>query len=157
VRRFGNKVYFGDASRPDLLRAAGAGNAKLFINAIDGIEANLRVTRVVRRMYPELKIFARAHDRRHAWQSMDLGAAVTRETFASGLEMGRDVLIALGVPQDTAIERVRVFREHDETLLLSQHLIYDDDEALLASAHEARGELEQLFEADVAPQDAEQR
>ncbi len=149
VRRFGNKVYFGDASRPDLLRAAGAGNAKLFINAIDNSEANLRVTRVVRRMYPELKVFARAHDRRHAWQLMDLGAAVTRETFASGLEMGRDVLIALGVPHDTAIERVRMFREHDETLLLNQHLIYDDDEALMASAREARGELEQLFEADV--------
>ena len=149
VRRFGNKVYFGDASRPDLLRAAGAGNAKLFINAIDGTEANLRVTRVVRRMYPELKVFARAHDRQHAWKLMDLGALATRETFASGLEMGRDVLIALGVPPDTAAERVRVFREHDETLLLSQHLIYDDDDALLASAHKARSELEQLFEADV--------
>jgi glutathione-regulated potassium-efflux system protein KefB len=149
VRRFGNKVYFGDASRPDLLRAAGAGNAKLFINAIDGTDANLRVTRVVRRMYPELKVFARAHDRQHAWKLMDLGALATRETFASGLEMGRDVLIALGVPPDTAAERVRVFREHDETLLLSQHLIYDDDDALLASAQKARSELEQLFEADV--------
>ncbi len=149
MRRFGNKVYFGDASRPDLLRAAGAGSAKLFINAIDGIEANLRVTRVVRRMYPELKVFARAHDRRHAWQSMDLGAAITRETFASGLEMGRDVLIALGVPHDIAVERVRMFRELDEALLLRQHLIYDDDDALLASAHAARGELEQLFEADL--------
>ncbi len=151
VRRFGNKVYFGDAARPDLLRAAGAGNAKLFINAIDNTEANLRVTRVVRRMYPELKVFARAHDRRHAWQLMDLGAAATRETFASGLEMGRDVLIALGVPRDTAVERVQLFREHDETLLIKQHLIYDDDEAVLASAREARGELEQLFEADVGP------
>jgi glutathione-regulated potassium-efflux system protein KefB len=148
MRRFGNKVYFGDASRPDLLRAAGAGHATLFINAIDGIEANLRVTRVVRRMYPTLKVFARAHDRRHAWQLMDLGAEATRETFASGLEMGRDVLIALGVPRDTATERVRVFREHDEALLLHQHLIYDDDDALLASARKARGELEQLFEAD---------
>lgn len=156
MRRFGNKVYFGDASRPDLLRAAGAGNAKLFINAIDGIEANLRVTRVVRRMYPELTVFARAHDRRHAWQSMDLGAKVTRETFASGLEMGRDVLIALGLPPDTAAERVRRFREHDEELLLQQHLIYDDDDALLASARKARGELELLFEADVEETDAEE-
>jgi glutathione-regulated potassium-efflux system protein KefB len=59
------------------------------------------------------------------------------------------VLIALGVPPDTAAERVRVFREHDEALLLNQHLIYDDDDALLASAHQARSELEQLFEADV--------
>ncbi|TXI48197.1 MAG: glutathione-regulated potassium-efflux system protein KefB [Lysobacter sp.] len=148
MRRFGNKVYFGDASRPDLLRAAGAGNAKLFINAIDNIEANLRVTRVVRRMYPDLTVFARAHDRRHAWQSMDLGAKVTRETFASGLEMGRDVLIALGIPPDTAAERVRRFRAHDEDLLLQQHLFYDDDDALLASARKARGELEELFEAD---------
>lgn len=151
VRRFGNVVYYGDPARPDLLRAAGAGHAKIFINAIDNPDASLRATRVVRRLYPELKVFARAHDRRHAWQLMDLGANVTRETFASGLEMGRDVLIALGIPPEQAAQRAQRFREHDETLLASQHLIYDDEAALLESARQARSELEQLFEADVEP------
>ena len=148
VRRFGNIVYYGDPSRPDLLRSAGAGHAHIFINAIDNAEANLRATRVVRRLYPNLKVFARAHDRRHAWQLMDQGAAVTRETFASGLEMGRDVLIALGMSPEQAVQRALKFREHDEALLASQHLIYDDEVALMESAKQARSELEQLFEAD---------
>jgi glutathione-regulated potassium-efflux system protein KefB len=151
MRRFGNKVYFGDPSRPDLLRAAGAANAKVFINALEDPAASLRTTRVVKRLYPHLRLFARAHDRRHAWQLMDLGADVTRETFASGLEMGRDVLVALGIPRDQADDRMHRFRAHDETLLAKQHLIYDDEAALLESARRARSELEQLFEADVAP------
>lgn len=155
VRRFGNEVYYGDPTRPDLLRAAGTGHARVFINAIDSPEANLRVTRVVRRLYPDVKIFARAHDRRHAWQLMDLGASVTRETFASGLEMGRDVLIALGVPDEVAAQRALKFRTHDEELLVSQHLIYDDEAALVESAKQARSELEQLFEADVEEADIE--
>jgi voltage-gated potassium channel Kch len=82
---------------------------------------------------------------------MDLGANVTRETFASGLEMGRDVLIALGIPPEQAAQRAQRFRDHDEALLASQHLIYDDEAALLESAKQARSELEQLFEADVEP------
>ena len=151
VRRFGNIAYFGDPSRPELLRSAGAGHARVFINAIDGVESNLRVTRVVRRLYPELKVLARAYDRRHAWQLMDLGATVTRETFASGLEMGRDVLVAIGFDPDDAAARVQRFREHDEALLSSQHLFYDDEAALLESTRRARSELEQLFEADIEP------
>jgi glutathione-regulated potassium-efflux system protein KefB len=149
VRRFGNAVYYGDPSRPDLLRSAGAAHATLFINAIDNAESNVRVTRVVRRLYPQMRIFARAHDRRHAWQLMDLGADVTRETFASGLEMARDVLVALGMSEEQAAQRVQKFRQHDEALLATQHLIYDDEVALLESAKQARSELEQLFEADV--------
>lgn len=148
MRRFGNKIYYGDPARPELLRAAGAAHAKIFINAIDDAEANLRTARVVRRLYPDLKVFARAHDRRHAWQLMDLGVEVFRETFASGLEMGREVLVALGVPREVAVDRAQRFRDHDERLLATQHLIYDDENALLETALQGRAELEQLFEAD---------
>ncbi len=150
MRRFGNKIYYGDPARPELLRAAGAAHAKIFINAIDDPEANLRTARVVRRLYPDLKVFARAHDRRHAWRLMDLGVEVFRETFASGLEMGREVLVSLGVPRDVAVERAQRFREHDEHLLATQHLIYDDETALLQTTLRSRAELEQLFEADIA-------
>jgi glutathione-regulated potassium-efflux system protein KefB len=149
MRRFGNTIYYGDPARPELLRAAGAAHATIFINAIDDVESSLRTVRVVRRLYPDLKIFARAHDRRHAWQLMDLGVEVFRETFASGLEMGREVLVALGVPRQAAEERTQRFREHDEHLLATQHLIYDDESALLESARRSRAELEQLFEADI--------
>jgi glutathione-regulated potassium-efflux system protein KefB len=149
MRRFGNTIYYGDPARPELLRAAGAAHARIFINAIDDVESSLRTVRVVRRLYPDLKVFARAHDRRHAWQLMDLGVEVFRETFASGLEMGREVLVALGVPREAAEERTQRFREHDEHLLATQHLIYDDESALLESARRSRAELEQLFEADI--------
>ncbi|TWI01628.1 glutathione-regulated potassium-efflux system protein KefB [Luteimonas cucumeris] len=149
MRRFGNKIYYGDPARPELLRAAGAPHARIFIDAIDDPEANLRTARVVRRLYPDLKVFARAHDRRHAWQLMDLGVEIFRETFASGLEMGREVLVSLGVPREVAEHRTQRFREHDEHLLASQHLIYDDESALLETAKQARTELEQLFEADI--------
>ena len=149
MRRFGNKAYYGDPTRPGLLRSAGAAHARIFINAIDDPESSLRATRLVRHLYPDLKIFARAHDRRHAWQLMDLGAEVFREAFASGLEMGREALVALGLPRDLAVDRTQRFREHDERMLASQHLIYTDEPALLASARQARTELEQLFEVDV--------
>ena len=148
VRRFGNEIYYGDPARPDLLRAAGAANVKVFVIAVDKVESSLRTVRVIRRHYPEAKVYARARDRRHAWQLMDLGTTVVRETFASSLEMGRDVLVALGVPPDTADARTQRFREHDERLLATQHLIYDDEDALRQTAKEARMELEQLFEAD---------
>jgi len=74
---------------------------------------------------------------------------VFRETFASGLEMGREVLVSLGVPREVAIDRAQKFREHDERLLATQHLIYDDENALLETARQGRAELEQLFEADI--------
>jgi glutathione-regulated potassium-efflux system protein KefB len=148
VRRFGNKIYYGDPARPDLLRAAGAANVRVFVIAVDTVESSLRTVRVIRRHYPDAKVFARARDRRHAWQLMDLGATVMRETFVSSLEMGRDVLVALGMAPDVAAEHAQRFREHDERLLASQYLVHDDEDALRQTAADARAELEQLFEAD---------
>lgn len=150
MRRFGNTVYYGDPLRPEMLRASGAANARVFIVAVDGEDASIELARLVRRHYPHLAVFARAHDRRHAWRLMDLDVTVVRETFASALEMGRDVLVALGLPRDTAEHRTQLFREHDERLLAGHHRIYRDEDALRAAVGEARAELEQLFEADRA-------
>ncbi|GAA4855710.1 monovalent cation:proton antiporter-2 (CPA2) family protein [Luteimonas vadosa] len=148
VRRFGNRIHYGDPARQELLRAAGAAEARVFINAIEDIDHGLEVTRTVRRLYPHLRVFARAHDRRHAWQLMDEGVEVFRETFASALEMGRDVLVSLDVDRAVAEARTQRFREHDEAMLASQHAIYEDEDALVASAQAGRRELERLFEAD---------
>ena len=148
MRRFGSRIYYGDPARPELLRSAGAAQVAVFVIAVDDVEACLRTVRVVRREYPDAKVFARARNRRHAWELMDLGAHVIRETFHSSLVMGERVLAALGLPEAVAAERAQRFREHDEKLLRSQYLVYDDEAALIQTAQDARKELEQLFGAD---------
>lgn len=156
-RRFGNKIYFGDPSKPELLRAAHAEQAEIFVLATDDPEANVRTARIVKRVFPHLKIFARARNRQHAFRLMDLNVdGVVRETFDSSLELTRQVLTALGQPHEVAAERIARFRAHDEALLTSQHLIYDDETAIVQSANEAREELQRIFEADIRSERDEQ-
>jgi len=155
-RRFGSKIYFGDPARPDLLRAANAENAEVFVLTTDNPEANLRTARMVKRLFPHLKIYARARNRQHTFKLMDLGVGgVVRETFHSSLVLGRQVLEALGIPREQAQERTERFGAHDEALLHEQYLMYDDEAALVASTHEALRELETLFDADLRPDSEE--
>jgi Kef-type K+ transport system membrane component KefB/voltage-gated potassium channel Kch len=149
VRRFGNQIYYGDPTRADLLRAAGAGGVRVFVVAIEDVDANLKAVRLIRRDYPEARLLARARNRRHAWELMDLGVEVVRETFLSSLYLGERVLVALGTPEAVAADRARRFREHDEALLRTQHMVYDDEAALIQTSQEARKDLEQLFAADL--------
>lgn len=150
-RRFGSKIYFGDPARPELLRAAHAERAEVFVLTTDDPEANVRTARLVKRQFPHLKVYARARNRQHAFKLMDLDAEVVRETFHSSLVLGRRVLEALGVPAAEAADKVERFRQHDEALLRQQHLVYDDEAALIASSQEALRELATLFEADAQP------
>lgn len=148
-RRFGSTIYFGDPSRPELLRAAHADRAEIFVLATDDPEANVRTARLVKRMYPNLKIFARARNRQHAFKLMDLNVdGVVRETLEGSLDLTRQVLEALGQPPRVAADRINRFRAHDEALLKVQHLVYDDDAALIQTSQEALVELEQIFAAD---------
>ncbi|MGV8932521.1 MAG: monovalent cation:proton antiporter-2 (CPA2) family protein [Luteimonas sp.] len=148
LRRFGNELYYGDPTRPDLLRAAGGDRIKVFVMAMDDPDTNTKAVRLIRRMYPNAKVFARARDRQHAWRLMDLGAVVFRELFGSSVQMGEQVLAALGISEEMAGNHARRFREHDEELLRAQHLVYDDDAALMQTSRESRADLMQLFEAD---------
>src|SRR5580658_3825698 len=149
VRRFGNKVYYGDASRLDLLRAAGAETARILVLAIDDAEASVRTALLVREQFPKLKIFARARNRQHAFALMDAGVtAIVRETYASSLEMAAAVLEALGQTPAAAREAVRRFRIHDEKTLAAQYQVKGDDEKFLATSRAAAQQLEKLFEAD---------
>ena len=148
MRRFGSKIFYGDPANTELLRSAGAQDVRVFVIAIDDVEANLRTVRAIRRHYPEAVVFARARNRRHAWQLMDLGARVTRETFHSSLVMGERILVELGLAPAAAAQLATAFRKHDEALLRTQYLVQDDDEAILQTAQQARIELEQLFGAD---------
>jgi glutathione-regulated potassium-efflux system protein KefB len=148
MRRFGSQLYYGDPAQPALLRAAGAAGVRVFVIAIDEVESNLKTVRTIRREYPRAKVFARARNRRHAWELMDLGVEVVRETFHSSLKMGERVLVSLGESEEVAAQRAERFREHDEALLRAQHQVYDDEAALIQTSQEARKDLEQLFAAD---------
>ncbi|MEO5596079.1 MAG: monovalent cation:proton antiporter-2 (CPA2) family protein [Lysobacteraceae bacterium] len=149
MRRFGNQIYFGDPARQELLRAAHAERAEVFVVATEDPEANVRTARIVKRLFPHLKILARARNRQHAYRLMDLSVdSVVRETFDGSLALTRQVLEGLGFSPEVAAERVERFRRHDEKMLAEQHLIYDDETALVASAQESRRELMQLFEVD---------
>jgi glutathione-regulated potassium-efflux system ancillary protein KefC/glutathione-regulated potassium-efflux system protein KefB len=149
LRRFGNEVYYGDASRLDLLRAAGAETAKVFVLAIDDVDASIRTAELVRAQFPKLKIFARARNRQHAFSLMDLGVTnIIRETYVSSLEMATSVLQVLGENQASAKAIVKKFRQHDEATLLAQYAVKEDETKFLATSREAAQQLEKLFETD---------
>jgi glutathione-regulated potassium-efflux system protein KefB len=150
-RRFGGtSIYYGDPARADLLRAARADKADVFVLATDDPQANVLTARMVRRMYPKLKIVARARNRQHAYRLMDLVEPeyVVRETYFSSLVMTRDVLQLLGYPAEIAQRYVEDFRRHDEALLRAQQLVYDDETKLVQTSREAMTELEQILHAD---------
>ena len=151
VRKYGNRVYYGDASRLDLLRAARIEEAKLFVLSIGNIEASLRTARTVREHYPNLKIIARARNRKHAYQLMDLGVTVLqRETFLSSLALAGDALRALGFKSDEIDRAKRMFRSHDEKRLAEHYKVADDETRYAKLVMESAKELEEQFERDAA-------
>ena len=153
VRRFGSKVYFGDPTRPDMLRAAGAEQAKLIVVAMDDMEAVLRTVEVAKRTFPDLAILARARNRRAAYLLMDREVdGQIRDTFLSSLELARMALVQLGIEAHAAEDAVALFRKQDEKNLIETHAIYRDEKQLIQSVQQAAEELTSLFEADQAGQ-----
>ncbi|MFA9438837.1 monovalent cation:proton antiporter-2 (CPA2) family protein [Uliginosibacterium sp. sgz301328] len=153
VRRFGNKVYYGDASRLDVLMAAGIDKARLFVLAIDDVEASIKTAELVRAHFPKLPIYARARNRFHAYKLMDIGVeALVRETFFSSTQLGRDVLRGLDVPAQDVDVLIERFIAHDEQSLRRQHAVYQDEAALIQTSRQAAAELRGLFEEDAAAQ-----
>jgi monovalent cation:proton antiporter-2 (CPA2) family protein len=149
VRSYGSMVYFGDARRIDLLRTAGADRAKLFVLAIDDIEASLKVAETVIGHFPGLKIVARARNRRHAHKLMDLGIThIFRETLLSSIAMSGRVLEMLGFDETEVSQVLDAFRERDKRLLVEQHAIHHDEERLIQSAKDTARELESLLRSD---------
>lgn len=150
LRRFGNRIFYGDASRLDLLHAAGAEKAKLFVLAIDDVESSVETARVVRQNFPNLPILARARNRQHVFRLMDLGVqTVIRETFYSGLFGAKEALKALGDTDLSAEIATNYFRENDEKLLGEQYKNYDSEEHLVAVSKIASEQLVQAFQSDV--------
>jgi glutathione-regulated potassium-efflux system ancillary protein KefC/glutathione-regulated potassium-efflux system protein KefB len=149
VRQFGNKVYYGDATRLDLLRAAGADKAKVFVLAVDNADDAIQIARVVRQNFPHLQVFARARNRRHVYQFMNQGVqTIVRETFFSSLHLAGKVLHGLGLSRAEAERAVLTFKEHDERVLADNYEAQDDLARLADVAKQAAEDLERLFEED---------
>ena len=150
IRSFGGgiPVFYGDPLRPEILSAAKVGQAEFFVIATDDPDTNIKTAEQVRKLYPHLKVIARARNRQHVHRLVDMGAQAVRETYYSSLEMSRRTLIGLGLSQVQADSRIQRFTQHDQQLLAAQHEVYDDEAKVMQTAQEARAELARLFEAD---------
>ena len=149
VRNYGGSLYYGDATQPDILRAAGIEHAKVFVLAIDDIEDSMNVARHIRLNYPDLKILVRARDRHHVHLLRDLGVEhIWRETYLSSLDMAYRALRELGVSEADAFKSLELFRDYDEKLLAQQQRVYTDEQKMYETHRNALAELEHLFESD---------
>jgi glutathione-regulated potassium-efflux system ancillary protein KefC/glutathione-regulated potassium-efflux system protein KefB len=156
LRRFGQRTYYGDASRLDLLRAAGAEKAKLLLVAIDDPDKAAELVEAAHEAFPNLRILARAYDRRDAYELLRRGAtAVERETFESALNFGRKALIQLGVPARRALKSAILFREHDEALFHKLAPLAGEEERYILASRDSRETMERLLRAELARMDDE--
>jgi len=150
VGRVGIKVYYGDASRAELLHAAGCARARLFVLAIDDHEMATATVRAVQHHFPHLVILARAHNRAHYFELKAMGVGIVhREQFAASFELGIDALRALGVRAYTAHRRAHAWRVHEQRVL--DELADDwaaDRTRYFARAKAALEEAERLLRAE---------
>ena len=146
MRQFGWRVFYGDATRLDLLRTAGAANARVLVLAIDDVAHNLKVAKLVRDHFPQLAIVARARNVQHYLGLRELGVTlVERETLDSSLMSARSVLGLLGWEPHHARTLAMRFRRHtiDQLEAMLPHL--KDEARFIAMAKQGRQQLEELF------------
>jgi monovalent cation:proton antiporter-2 (CPA2) family protein len=150
LAKYGMKSFYGDASRLDLLHAAGAARAKLFVLAIDDEAKTLEIIKTVRQEFPRLKILARAASRQHAYEILRLGVdQVYRETFGSALDLSVDALRALGLDERRAHRAAEIFRKHDEASVREMAKLPDDDEDYVSIARKHIENLERALASDL--------
>jgi len=151
LRRFGYKVFYGDATRLDLLRAAGADTARLLVVAIDDVDESLALVDRVRAEFPGLRIIARARNVRHWFELVERGVEqIERETFESALRSGRQVLEALGADPYEARQMADRFRRANLATLQAMQPHFRDEGKMVAIAKSGREELEESLRRDRA-------
>ncbi|NKB72560.1 MAG: potassium transporter [Candidatus Latescibacteria bacterium] len=149
LRRFGLKVFYGDAGRPDLLHAAGAENARLLLLAIDDPERANQIAQEVRHHYPNLRILARAQSLQHSYELLHIGVdEVFRETFDSALDMGAEALKALGFRAYQAQRAASTFKRHERQSLRELYQLWETRSDYMEQARERSSELERLMNTD---------
>lgn len=156
VRRLGIKVFYGDATRLDLLHAAGAARAKLIVIAIDNEDKAIELLELVQKHFPNLKIYGRAAGRVHAYEYQKRGVLTFyRETLGSSLDLGVDVLRELGMPAHQAVRAARRFKRHDEASVRDLAKYWEDDEAYFKNARQNIEAFERMFASDQPGQRSE--
>ncbi len=149
VRRLGIKVFYGDATRVELLHAAGAARAKLIVIAIDDEKKSVALADIVQKHFPHLKIFARAVGRVHAYEYQKRGIeSFYRETLGSSLDLGADAMQALGMDATQAARAARMFKEHDERSVRELAQYWEDDDAYFQNARQHIEAFERMFASD---------
>jgi voltage-gated potassium channel Kch len=149
LRRFGFKLFYGDASRPDLLEAAGARTAEVLVVAIDEREKISEIVTTARKHFPHLRIFSRAFDRVHAYEVLNAGVDdVYREVFSSSIDMGEQVLVALGQTQSEARRAAMAFKSVDEKVMREQARHAGDSEKMVDIIRNSRAELSRVLAGD---------
>ena len=151
-------MFYGDATRIDLLHAAGAAHARALVVAIDDIDDSLKLVEAVRHAFPDLTIMARARNVTHYYDLMDRGVTIIeRETFESALLLGRAVLCELGFGAYRARQAAQKFKKMNIENLDKVYPFYKDQEQLVSMAKQARDELEAMFSLDAEATENEQK
>ena len=158
--KFGIPTFYGDASRPGLLQAAGLPEAKLLVVAIDDPQRATEIVRHARRERPDLHIIARAHDRVHTFELYQAGASdIVRETFDSALRASRYALIAFNMPEGEARRRAALFQDKDRDGVRRLAHLYDPDKTFLENepymdlARKIDAEIEAIMRGEPDPDD----
>ena len=149
LRRFGNTVFYGDAARQELLEAAGANTAQMLIIAIDNPVKTIEIIKLARKNYPQLKIVARAIDRRHAYQMLNLKVdAFNRETVDSAINLAVESLELLGHSQQDAQRAGKLFRDHDRASVAQLAELWGDDASYGVAVRQRMEDLKQVLQQD---------
>ncbi|HYG55386.1 MAG TPA: monovalent cation:proton antiporter-2 (CPA2) family protein [Burkholderiales bacterium] len=160
-RKFGFRVFYGDATRLDLLHAAGADTAKFLIVALDDAAATTKLAKTVRKHFPQLRVIARARDMRHMFELRDLGVeTIERETFRSALALGEAALTAIGGDPERAARAAQAFAAHDTEVVSKLYDVHRrTPDAHITVSNELRDQLARTLQADATPDepDAERR
>jgi len=144
ARKFGYRVFYGDATRLDLLRTAGAAHAKVLVVAVDDVAQSLEIVDLAREHFPQLEIVARARDVTHWNQLRDRAVMlVQRELFESSLLSARSVLELLGQAPDAAQTTIQRFRQHNLELFEQLHPHYKDSAKMISVVKQGRRQLEE--------------
>ncbi len=158
LRRFEWTVYYGDATRLDMLRTAGAETARILVIAIDDIAQSVELAELAREHFPQATVVARARNVQHYYQLREAGVDhIERETFDSALMSARSVLELTGMEPHAARRQAMRFRRHNLEVLEQMVPLQRDENALIAAARLGRQQFEQLMAAEREAEDAHRR